>query len=311
MPKPKEVSFSRYLAAKRSVDDRALNLRVWNALAARLAEREPAEPLQVIEIGAGIGTMIERVVEWDLIRGEVVYTALDAEPQNIDEARRRLPLWAARRGLKVVESGDGFVVTVEGGNLDIRLIPEDLFKFAAREAGKGRWDLLIANAFMDVVNIPDALAATFGLLKGDGHFYFTITFDGLTAFEPPIDPALDEHIIALYHADMEARRVDGKPTGGSRAGRRLLRHLLADNAEILATGASDWIVHPKKGAYPEDEATFLRFIIDTIGKALSGHAELDDTALANWLARRHTQIGAGELTYIAHQIDILGVPAGG
>ena len=54
--------FQRYLSAKKSVDDRALNQHVWQSLHAALCiQSEPAAPLRVIEIGAGIGTMVERM----------------------------------------------------------------------------------------------------------------------------------------------------------------------------------------------------------------------------------------------------------
>jgi len=53
--------FPHYLAAKKSVDDRALNRLVWQRLANAIAARKAA--LEVLEIGAGIGTMAERVAE--------------------------------------------------------------------------------------------------------------------------------------------------------------------------------------------------------------------------------------------------------
>jgi SAM-dependent MidA family methyltransferase len=50
-------NFSRYLAAKKTVDDRALNKDVWQ----RLRQAMPDQP-DILEIGAGIGTMVERLV---------------------------------------------------------------------------------------------------------------------------------------------------------------------------------------------------------------------------------------------------------
>ena len=46
--------FTRYLASKRTVDDRALNRQVWQTLAdAVVAELPPDRPLRVLEVGAG------------------------------------------------------------------------------------------------------------------------------------------------------------------------------------------------------------------------------------------------------------------
>ena len=166
--------------------------------------------------------------------------------------------------------------------------------------------MLIANAFLDLVPLSTALPQLFGLIEPGGLFYFTVTFDGVTSFEPPVDPDLDDQIEALYHADMDARRLDGWPTGGSRAGRVLLRQLLAFGAPVLAAGASDWVVYPGLDGYPADEAYFLHFILHTIERALAGHPALDADSFAAWLACRHAQVENAELVYVAHQLDVLG-----
>ena len=49
--------FTRYLASKRTVDDRALNRQVWQTLADAVnGELMSDAPLRVLEVGAGIGT---------------------------------------------------------------------------------------------------------------------------------------------------------------------------------------------------------------------------------------------------------------
>ena len=61
-----EYSFPRYLLAKQSVDDRALNRFVLDTLKANL----PQPPVRIIEAGAGMGTMRAR-----LLSGEVITQA--------------------------------------------------------------------------------------------------------------------------------------------------------------------------------------------------------------------------------------------
>ena len=59
-----EYSFSHYLLSKQSVDDRALNQHVYQHLQASL----PQGPLRIIEVGAGIGSMLIRLLKggcWD------------------------------------------------------------------------------------------------------------------------------------------------------------------------------------------------------------------------------------------------------
>ncbi len=193
--RPAAYDFVRYLAAKRTVDDRALNPHVWQAMAAAAARTDT--PLHVLEIGAGIGTMVERAVAWQFCPStNIDYTAIDAEPANIAEARARLHSLP--------------------GNWTVHLEAADLFDVVARPAALHRYDLLIANAFLDLVDIPRTLPMLRRLLKPGGLFYFTINFDGATILQPAIDPAFDAQVEAAYHRTMDERITDGRPSGDSR-----------------------------------------------------------------------------------------------
>src|SRR5262249_4085928 len=97
---PGAYSFTRYLTAKKSVDDRALNRYVWQSLSAALPRSTAEQPLHILEIGAGLGAMVERLVAGGLL-SHATYTAIDMEPTLIAEARRRLPQWAAAQGWQV------------------------------------------------------------------------------------------------------------------------------------------------------------------------------------------------------------------
>jgi len=295
-----EYSFPRYLASKKTVDDRALNTHVWEALKRSL----PDKRLEVIEIGAGIGTMIERAVERGLL-GDATYTAIDAMGENIAEARRRLPLWAKAQGFELRFTAEGATLQHPLGEITVDLETADVFDFLEGH-GNRRWDGLIAHAFLDLTDIPSALPRLLGCLRPDGLCYFTLNFDGATILEPAIDPAFDTQIELLYHRTMDERVTDGRPSGDSQSGRRLFTCLRDAGVEILDSGSSDWVVFANGDGYRADEAYFLHFIVDTIGSALRLHAEIDSARFARWIAERHAQIERGELVYIAHQLDFLG-----
>jgi hypothetical protein len=290
-----EYSFPRYLLAKQSVDDRALNKEVFQALKANL----PAAPLSIVEIGAGIGTMLTRLVQWSLLT-DADYLALDEMAENVAYASEWIPRWATEAGLKVERSGeDRLRLRDKARDVRAKFERADVFDFIQRNPP--RFDLLIAHAVLDLFPLPGSLPQLFSLLKPDSLAWLTINFDGVTAFEPTMDVALDARIERLYHQSMDAR-----PTGGdSRTGRHLFSHLQSVGAEILAAGASDWVVHPVHGHYPADEAYFLKFILHFFEESLAGQPELDSRAFARWLETRHAQIERGELTYIAHQMDFL------
>jgi len=301
---PHAYSFQRYLSSKKSVDDRALNRQVRQTLSAHLPQG--SGPLRVLEIGAGIGTMLERLLGWKL-HAQIDYTGIDAQTGNIAAAWERLPVWAAAHSYQVSGPQAGEIeLTHADQRIRVHFETADLFEFASRPAGQNQWDLQIAHAFLDLMDIPATLPHLFGLAQPGGLFYYTINFDGVTNFEPAIEPAFDALVESLYHQTMDERVIDGRISGDSRAGRHLFSHLQAAGASLLAAGASDWVVYPQSGRYPHDEAYFLHFIVHTLNTALLDRSELDRRQFERWIAIRHDQIERGELIYIAHQMDFAG-----
>lgn len=288
-----EYSFPRYLLSKQSVDDRALNKDVFNTLKSSL----PDKRLRIIEVGAGIGTMIKRLVNWDLLH-HAEYILVDEMAENIEYASAWIPAWAEEASLSVERSAQNQLrVFDKSRDIRIQLERADVFDFVQKN--KVPADLLIAHAFLDLLHMPESLTKLFTLTNSLA--WLTLNFDGLTTLEPVIDTALDEKIEALYHRTMDERITGGE----SRSGRRMFAHIQHAGADILAAGASDWVVHGVNGKYPQDEIYFLNFILHFFETSLSGHIELNEAVFANWLAKRRAQIEQGELTYIAHQLDFL------
>jgi hypothetical protein len=294
--------FQSYLRAKRTVDDRALRrdqvdrLREW--LATRAAPG--GGPLRILEVGAGIGTMIERVLEWDVLpEADVRYTAVDLEPANVRTLRSALPAWASERGYSV-ETGDRLTISDGDRRLVVRPVAADASAVVAEATAE--WDLLVGAALLDVIGL-DALPTLLSALAPGGRWYFPITFDGGTRFTPthPADRAVERY----YHAHMDA-----KPGGDSRAGTHALDRLQdRADATVLAVGGADWVVRPVDGEYPADEAAFLDHILGTVETAVGEvdrGEDLPDDTLADWVATRADHLANRELTYTTHQLDLVG-----
>jgi hypothetical protein len=286
-------SFPRYLLSKQTVDDRALNRGVLEALKANL----PHRPIHIIEIGAGMGNMVARLLSWNVIT-MADYIHVDSMEENIRYASEWIPKWAAGAGFKTEGVAENQLRVFDGAReVDIHLECADVFDFISKNTAPA--DLLIAHAFLDLLRMPESLPKLLSLTKDLA--WLTVNYDGVTSLEPTIDAQLDDQIERLYHETMDTR-VTG---GDSRAGRHLFAHLRMAGAHILAAGASDWVVHALDGKYPADEAYFLHFILHFFEVSLTGHPALDAAAFTDWLAKRRAQIQAGELVYIAHQMDFL------
>src|SRR6202162_1211475 len=111
---PLTYSFMRYLAAKKSVDDRALNWQVWQRLVAALPRATPEQPLRILEVGAGVGSMVERLLAGDVLT-HATYTGIDMAATLMAEAHRRLPQWADEQGFQVHENRQGQLHVPRGG----------------------------------------------------------------------------------------------------------------------------------------------------------------------------------------------------
>jgi SAM-dependent methyltransferase len=290
------VDYPRYLAAKTSVDDRALNRHVL----AELCRLMPAGAPRVLEVGAGLGTMVARLIEWGIVScGE--YILLDADRQLLDRSRAWISNWAASRDLRSKLLPDGLRV----GDLRVRMVHAELGSYLEAAHGQPA-DALIANAVLDLVDVPAVLPGLLRLLVPGGVYWFTINYDGETIFAP--GHPLDDQVMQAYHRDMDERVRYGRAAGESRTGRRMFDYLRDAGAPALAAGSSDWVVHagPERN-YPADEAYFLRCILNTIEDALHDRVDrLEPADLADWLAERNRQLEAGQLVYVAHQLDFVG-----
>jgi SAM-dependent methyltransferase len=293
---PIPFDYARYLAAKTTVDDRALNRHVL----AELCRLMPAGVPRVLEVGAGLGTMVARLMDWGVV-GAGEYTLLDADRQLLDCSHRWLCDWAAARGLRNDPLPDGLWV----GDLRVRLVHAELGSYL-EAAHAAPADLVTANAMLDLVDVPTVLPGLLRLLVPGGVYWFTINYDGESIFEP--GHPHDDLIMRAYHRDMDERVRYGRPAGESRTGRRMFHYLRAAGAPALAAGSSDWVVNAgPDGNYPGDEAYFLRSILNTIQYALHNRQDqMEPADLADWLGERGRQLAAGELVYIAHQLDFMG-----
>jgi len=293
---PAASGYARYLAAKATVDDRALNRHVL----AELCRLMPAGSPRVLEVGAGLGTMAARLTDWGMLGGGE-YILLDADQQLLDCSRRWLCEWAAARGVRPDSRPDGLLL----GDLRVRLVHAELGSYLEARP-EALADVLIANAVLDLVDVPAILPGLLRLLVPGGVYWFTINYDGESIFMP--GHPHDDQIMQAYHRDMDERVRYGRPAGESRTGRRLFHYLRDAGAPALAAGSSDWVVSAgPQGRYPAAEAFFVRCILNTIQNALGDpRNRVEPVHLADWLAARRRQLAAGELVYIAHQLDFAG-----
>jgi hypothetical protein len=261
----------RYLEAKRTIDERALDRRVRD----RLLNELPDAP-RIREAGVGTGVTVPRLLDWGIEAGD--YLGVDRDADVVEYARRRR---ADECDGERIEGG------FRAGDLTVRFEQGDaLTAFTGAEA-----DCVVAQAVLDLVPIDDALDAFADALTSGGLVYAPITFDGETIFQP--DHPADDAVTTAYHD-----AIDAEPGRDVRAGRHLLDRCRARDGTLLAAGASDWVVHPP---YPAEERRFLGTILEFVADTVEGRVDGAD----DWLRTRRRQLDAGRLSYVAHGYDVL------
>jgi SAM-dependent methyltransferase len=293
--------YIRYLAAKRQIDDRSLSQSVWRKLRRRLRQADRRGPLAVIEMGGGIGTMFDRswIGPWRPICNTPL---IEANRDYLAECESRLkPLPYISTDSKnryhgQAPSGVTFVLEISCADIYAAIDDPNMFF---------RYDVVMAHAVMDLVNIPETLHGFQRLLRPGGLLYLTLNYDGLSCFLPQWETEFEEMLVSRYHLSMDNRIIEGRRSGSSQSGRQLILYLLSAKLPLIAVGNSDWIVLPQHGGYTRGEAFFLETIIHTIQRQSQQDSAVDQHKLAQWAKHRITQIAAGELIFMARNLDML------
>ena len=285
-----------YLEAKRSVDDRSLHPRLWERF---LTEAEdivtgsdravgPSEPLRIVELGAGSGTMVDRLRDWHAFPR---LTADGTRALHYDawEYNRETAIHLQKRidASPEIGSGQVFVGDIsDAGRTD--------------SGGLEPYDVVIAHAVLDLFSPTELPGVLNRFLRRGGILYGTIIFDGVTILEPILETDLDEAILNAYHRTM---------TGGF--ARRHIPALIDANYTVLDTAASDWIITPHPGEARDDEVVLITTVLEMLERSVGELIQQDPDCgvtrehLDHWLNYRRQQARAGTLLFAAHQFDVV------
>ncbi len=283
--------YPAYLIAKKAVDDQSLNQQVWATMHHWIKNRQATvSKIKILEVGAGIGTMIERFLDEELVK-DSVYTAIEQEVHFKENA------------FNYLNNLYKYTINVDGENWYIEnRYCKTTVKWVTGDAtnineiiDEHDYDIVISHAVIDLMPVPVFLPLLFKHLKAGSAFYFSLNFSGKTEFLPVLEN--DEHIYREYHKDMD-RRFNHLNWRASQTGEELGSWLINQGHKVEATGPSDWQLSED---IDNTQALFILNILQTMEKALNGLPELDD-----WLTVRYQQLKAGELSLKISNVDYFG-----
>ena len=298
------VEYTKYLKAKEEVDKRALNRCVLNKFNRTLHATH--SPVTILELGGGTGAMMQRILhEWD--GSSLEYHFVDASSSHIEAARQEVDTWMYQQGQfkeATTAYGRRLHCTRNDGTVEIHLREQDAFQ--ALDHISARVDVIVAQSFLDLIHIPTLLDRLNDVCVADAVAYFPIHVNGSTRFLPTTQRAIDRHIEHIYHDSMNARETRHGPAGGASTGQKLLHAIPAHGGSIRAAGGSDWIIYPDAhGAYGSQDRYFLRKMLDFFDDEIGSSSEISEETGSEWIETRRAQLQRGELSLVAHHIDVL------
>ena len=304
---PSSYRLSRYLKAKQTVDERALNRRVEERFYTELEHLASSKngPIAIVDLGAGLGPTAQRLVRAidNTKARSITYHLVDQSSALLREARTRLQDWMKGKGFDVLESPNQIHCLQEDQSITFQFHATEALQYL-RSQSTGQFDSVIAQSFVDLVNIPQTLSLLEKTIRKGGISYFPLTFDGQTRFLPERSGSPSEEVIEYYHESMDGDTDNGS-TGGAQAGGQLLEGIPEIGA-FLAVGSSDWLVYPQKDiGYEGEESYFLYHILRFVERELSSDPRLSTDTLSEWITDKREDVANERLIYQASQLDVL------
>ena len=296
------MDYVRYLRSKKTIDDRALNEKVFSDFVQRINQSSTnlSRELRFIEVGAGVGAMFIRLfkrtngfqnlptVQYILIdikRDVLVAAYEDILSQCVNVSTK---ITSNRnddvQSLKSIkpdddntsnihlrsngQQNDSYIKTLQVTNsITVNFVQADAIPFLIQN--QLQYDVLVAAAVLDIWDLQYAIETLLGAINKNSPiqaFYFPINFDGVTDFFPNTSEgaAYDSKVENMFHSAMGKRTICGKEIMACHTGRRLLPLLQSCDVNIRSIGGSSWIVLPEKQKYPGDEGYFLNCILQIL-----------------------------------------------
>ncbi len=299
------TEYPQYLSAKKKIDDRSLNRHVWQTLQRSLPKSNVNTPLEVLEIGGGIGTMFLRMVEWQLTP-YMNYLLSDPNGEYIDIFWQALAPWCRKKNIEIEKlSATHALISTTKSSIYISTMVADAEQIVYHFQNKRKHHLLVASGVFDLLDIEIFLPNYLDLLDTSGMLYASINYDCRSIFLPTWPDTRESELLKHYHESMERNSLSSSPLPACMSGSRLLSAALKNKFAILAAGSSDWLVHPKEKYYAEDETLFLRAILETIWLELRENKDVDQIFLKDWLLQRQNHLNEGKLIFSAKNLDML------
>lgn len=300
-----EIDFQKYLLSKKNLDKRSINKDVFKSFLRKLLALGKNNT-KIIDVGCGTCSLVEFILQSDIIE-KINFCCMDTDLINLKLGKKNIYNFAKKNSFNIYKSKDFFKIRKGDIDCDIFFLNSDIFSQELIDNFYNRdVDCIIANAFIDIVPIEDAITVFKKLLTINGFVYLTINYDGITTLRPSFnDFNFEKLLLKEYNKTMDERKLNGKLTGGSNTGSKIYDAFLQNGFKIINFGSSNWNVFPENKKYKKNEKFFLKTMIGFIYNEGLNRKNIDKNKLDVWYNDRLEKINNGELSLIVQNTDIL------
>lgn len=295
-----QLPFRDYLDIKFDLDGRSLNRDVQAAFNKELMARRE---WSILDVGAGNGANLRRLINLHF-PGILKVTAVDIDPELLEQAHRQLSLTLALKGFDLKTDQNLIQARRKKERIRIEFLETDLKQYTPK-IGK-HFDVILAHAVLDLLPARKMIRRMSRWLKPGGMLYSTLNYDGGTWLFPAYrDESLEEKILKIYDDSMEQRTMWGLPIAGAHSGRRLHAECLKAGLDMISLGSSDWNLVPHYGSYRGLEKFCLEYLLGLIHKEAVASKQFSPVKLADWYKDRRLALASARLGLVCHQLDLL------
>lgn len=273
-----------WLALREGADHRARDAGLAQRLAGVLDGRKP---VRVIDLGSGTGSNLRATAPF--LSEEQEWTLVDLDPGLLEEAARKLHIWADAADA----IGDDLVLTKGRKRIGVHFRLADLAR-EVEDVLDRQADLVTASALFDLASAAWIERLVGAVATRGALFYTVLTYDGRDELRPA--HGADHAVISAFAMHQRRDKGFGPAAGPSATG--LLQAGFVKAGYAVATAASPWRLGASDDALAHE-------LLNGMAMAVSETNAISEATLQEWLAFRQAQRTKAGAQVVTGHTDLL------
>ncbi len=300
---------------KREMDDESLNKKVLDVLS-----KYKNRFKRVLDIGTGSGVQIRRNIESGLLKDNAEIIGMDINREGLINSIDSFRRWAKKKHYNLIYEKSRFIhkfKIIKGTNkYFVELREDSVYDLIKNKRELGSFDFISGLSLFEHTKMETALKNIYAIMKKGGLLYLPINYDLHTVFGPTKKDKIEKELALMRlfnYVAIDSQFKGGVNFGNSQCGSLLPQLCKNANLEILAYGASEWVIPPNKAIkWTSNKKHILDFFVNIFykifketDKEIMEKFYISSTDIEKWYKLRKNQFKNGTLYFSCMNKDIL------